>query len=109
MRTLEDRSRRNNICVKCIPGSENEGWYVMKEKLRKFFKDELDVENVVIEQVHEVKWNNYNNDNDDQIGNHQQLLLTYYISKTNKISCMKQNHVKLEIFILKKIFQEKLY
>ena len=66
MRTLEDRSRRNNICVKCIPGSENEGWYVMKEKLRKFFKDELDVENVVIEQVHEVKWNNDNNDNDDQ-------------------------------------------
>ena len=35
--------------------------------------------------------------------NHQQLLLNDYILMTNKISCMKQNHVKLEVFILNKI------
>ena len=44
-----------------------------------------------------------------KLGNHRQLLISYYILKTKRIFCMKQNHVKLEIFILKKNFQEKLY
>ena len=35
--------------------------------------------------------------------NHQQLLLNDYILMTNKMSGMKQNHVKLEVFILNKI------
>ena len=58
LRILEDRSRRNNIRVKGIPGSENEGWNVTEEKLRKVIKDELDIENVVIERAHRVKRNN---------------------------------------------------
>ena len=46
---FEDRSRRNNIRVEGIPGSENEGWDVTEEKLKKVIKDELDIENVVIQ------------------------------------------------------------
>ena len=63
---MEDRSRRNNISYEGIPGSENEGWDVTEDKLRKFIKDELDIENVVIEQAHMVKRNNDNNENNDQ-------------------------------------------
>ena len=66
LRILEDRSRRNNICVEGIPGSENEGWDVTEEKLRKVIKDELDIENVVTEQVQRVKRNNDSNENNDQ-------------------------------------------
>ena len=55
MRILEDMSRKTNIPVECIPGSENEGWYVMKVKLRKVITDELDIGIVVIEWVHRVK------------------------------------------------------
>ena len=47
--------------VQGIPGSENEGWGVKEEKLRKVIK-ELDIEYVVIEQVHRVKRNSDNND-----------------------------------------------
>ena len=63
---MEDRSRRNNICVEGIPGSENEGWDVTEEKLRKVIKDELDIENVVTEEVQRVKRNNDSNENNDQ-------------------------------------------
>ena len=66
LRILKDRSRRNNIRVEGIPGSENEGWDVTEEKLRKVVKDELDIENVVIEGAQRVKRNNDNNENNDQ-------------------------------------------
>ena len=58
---LEDLSRRNNIRIEGILGSENEEWDVTEEKLRKVIKGELDIENVVIERVHRVKRNNDNN------------------------------------------------
>ena len=45
---LEDRSRGNNIRVEGIPGSKTEGWDVIKEKLRKVIKDEIDSETVAI-------------------------------------------------------------
>ena len=64
---MEDRSRRNNIRIEGIPGSENEEWDVTEEKLRKVIKDEVDIENVVIERAHRVKRNNDNNENNDQI------------------------------------------
>ena len=51
LRILEDRSRRNNIRVEGIAGSENEGWDVTEEKLKKVIKDELDIGNVVIERA----------------------------------------------------------
>ena len=63
---MEDRSRRNNIRVEGIPGSENEGWDVTEEKLKKVIKDELDIENIVIERAHRVKQNNDNNEKNDQ-------------------------------------------
>ena len=66
MRIWEDRSRRNNIRVEAIPGSENEGWDVTQKKLKKVIKDELDIENVVIERAHRVRRNNDNNENNDQ-------------------------------------------
>ena len=66
MRILEDRSRRNNIRVEGISRSENEGWDVTEEKLKKVIKDELDIGNVVIERGHRVKRNNGNNENNDQ-------------------------------------------
>ena len=40
LRILEERSRKNNICVESISGSENEGWGMMEKKLRKVIKDE---------------------------------------------------------------------
>ena len=43
LRILEDRSRRNNIRIEGIPGSENERWDVTEEKLKKVIKDELDI------------------------------------------------------------------
>ena len=63
---MEDGSRRNNIRVEAIPSSENEGWDVTEEKLRKVIKDELDIEYVVIERAHSVKQNNGNSENNDQ-------------------------------------------
>ena len=63
LRNLEDRSRRSTICVEGIQGSENEGWNVAEEKLRKVIKDELDIENVVIEGAHSVKQNIDSNEN----------------------------------------------
>ena len=63
-RILEDRTRRNNIHVKSIPDSENEEWGVTEEKLSKIIKDELDIENVVIERAHLVKSNNDDKNND---------------------------------------------
>ena len=39
LRILKDRSRRNNIRAEGMPGSENEGWDVTEEKLRKVIKD----------------------------------------------------------------------
>ena len=83
LRILEDRSRRNNIRVEGVPVSENERWDVTEEKLRKVIKDKLDNQNVVTEQ-------------------------TQIILKRNRIPCIKQNHVKLEILFSKNIFQEKL-
>ena len=38
----------------------------MEEKLRKVIKDELNIENVVIEQMDRVKQNNDNNENNEQ-------------------------------------------
>ena len=38
---------------------------MLVEKLRKFIKDELDLQNVVIKQADRVKQNNDNNDNSD--------------------------------------------
>ena len=61
-----DISKRNNICVEGIPGCENEGWDVTEEKLKKVIKDELDIENVVIEGGHKVKQNNDKNEDNDQ-------------------------------------------
>ena len=66
LRILKDRSRRNNIRAEGMPDSENEGWYVTEEKLRKVIKDELDLENVATERAHRVKGNNDNNENNDQ-------------------------------------------
>ena len=66
LRILEDRSRRNNIRVEGIPGSENGRWDVTEEKLGKVIKNELDIENVVIERAHRVKRNNENNENNNQ-------------------------------------------
>ena len=55
LRILEDRSRRNNIRVEGTPGSENKGWDVTQEKLKKIIKDELHIENVVTERAHTLK------------------------------------------------------
>ena len=66
LRILKDRSRRNNVRAEGMPDSENEGWYVTGEKLRKVIKDELDLENVATERAHRVKGNNDNNENNDQ-------------------------------------------
>ena len=66
LRILKDRSRRNNIRAEGMPGSENEGWDVTEEKLRKVIKDQLDLENVVTERAHRAKGNNDNNENNDQ-------------------------------------------
>ena len=49
LRILEVRSRKNDIRVESIPGSENEEWDATEEKLKKVIKDELDIENVVIQ------------------------------------------------------------
>ena len=65
-KVFQDRSRRNNIRVEDIPGSENEIWDVTEEKLKKVIKHELDFENVVIDQAHRVKRNNDNNEKNDQ-------------------------------------------
>ena len=62
LRILEDRSRRNNIRVEGIPGSENEGWEVTEEKLRNVIKEELGIESVDFERAHRVKCNADNND-----------------------------------------------
>ena len=64
LRILKDGSRRNNICVEGIPGSENERWDVTEEKLRKVIKDKLDIKNKVIERAHRLKQNNDNENND---------------------------------------------
>ena len=68
LRILEDRSRRNNIRVKGIPGSEHEEWDVTEEKLK---KDELDIENVITEREHRVKRIDGNIENNDQLRNHR--------------------------------------
>ena len=62
VRILEDRSRRNNIRVEGIPGSENEGWEVTEEKLRNVIKEELGIESVDFERAHRVNRNADNND-----------------------------------------------
>ena len=82
---MEDRSRRNNIRVEGIPGSENEGWDVTEEILRKVIKDELDIENVVIERMHRVKKAMIITIIIIEIENHQQLLLNYWISNKQDI------------------------
>ena len=66
LRILEDGSRKKNIRVEGIPGSENERWDVREERLRKVIKDEIYIENVAIERAHRVKRNNDNNENNDQ-------------------------------------------
>ena len=48
-----------------MPGSENEGWDVTEEKLKKVIKEELDIGNAVIEQRHRAKRNKDDNDNND--------------------------------------------
>ena len=55
LRILEDRSKRYNIRVEGISGSENEGQKVTGEKIRKVIKDKLDIENVVTERVLRMK------------------------------------------------------
>ena len=62
LRILEDSSRRNNIRIEGIPGSENEGWEVTEEKLRNVIKEELGIESVDFERSHRVKRNADNND-----------------------------------------------
>ena len=72
LRILEDRSRRNNIRVEGIPGSEHEEWDVTEEKLK---KDELDIENVITEREHRVKRIDVNIENNDQTEKPPHLLL----------------------------------
>ena len=79
-----------------------------EEKLRKVIKDKLDIENVVTERPHRVKKIMTITKIMTKLGNSRQFLLSYCILKTNTIFCMKQILVKLEIFISKKVFQEKL-
>ena len=66
LRILEDGSRKKNIRVEGIPGSENERWDVTEERLRKVIKDEIHIENVAIERAHGVKRNNDNSENNGQ-------------------------------------------
>ena len=49
-----------------LKNKENEGLDVTEEKLKKVFKDELDIDNVVNERAHRVTRNNGNNENNDQ-------------------------------------------
>ena len=86
---MEDRSRRNNIRLEGIPGSENEGWDVTEEKLKKVINDELDIENVVNERVHRVKRNNGNNENNDQVRKPTTVVkLLHFILKPPKITSL---------------------
>ena len=55
LRILEDRSRKKNIRVEGILGSQNERWDVTEERLSKVIKGELHIENVAIERAHRVK------------------------------------------------------
>ena len=115
---MEDRSRRNNIRVEGIPGSENEGWDVTEEILRKVIKDELDIENVVIERMHRVKKAMIITIIIIEIENHQQLLLNYWISNKQNIlyeaktSKIRNFHFKedfsREILVIKKDSATKL-
>ena len=49
-----------------LKNKENEGLDATEEKLKKVFKDELDIDNVVNERAHRVTRNNGNNENNDQ-------------------------------------------
>ena len=58
----------------------------------------------IIEEAHKVKQNNDDNTNND--GNRKPPTVVTF--QTNEIFNMKQNHVRLENFILKRNFKEKL-
>ena len=104
MSIFENRSRRNNIRVGDIRGSKNEGWDVTKEKLRKVIKDELDIENLVIERVHRVKGNNNDNENNERNRNPPTVVpkLLHFKDKQDILHEVKSR--KIRIFYLKEIF-----
>ena len=104
---MEDRSRRNNIRVEGIAGSENEGWDVTEEKLKKVIKDELDIENVVIEGGHRVKQNNDKNEDNDQTRKPPTVVakLLHFKDKQDILHEAKSSEIRNSYF--KENFQEK--
>ena len=101
---MEDRSRRNNIHVKGIPGSENEGWDVTEEKLKKVIKDKLDIENVVTERVHGVKGNNNGYNNNDQYSKPQTISAKLLHFKDKQDILHETVSCKIRNFYFKKDF-----
>ena len=101
---LEDLSRRNNIRVEGILGSENEGWDVTEEKLRKVIKDELDIENVVIERAHRVKRNNDNNENNNQTRKPSTVLAKLLLLKDKQDILHEAKSCKIRNFYFKEDF-----
>lgn len=57
LRTLEDRTRRNNIRIDGLKENENETWEECEEKVKSLLKEKLHINDVEIERAHRVKGN----------------------------------------------------
>ena len=53
---LEDRSRRNNLCINGMSQKENKTWDKCKQEVQLLIKYEIGIaENTVIERAHQIK------------------------------------------------------
>ena len=105
---MEERSRKNNVRVEGIIGSENERWDVTEEELKKVIKDELDIENVVIEGGHRVKQNNDKNEDNDQTRKPPTVVAKLLHFKDKQDILHEAKSRKIRIFFSRKTVQEKL-
>ncbi|XP_065639374.1 uncharacterized protein LOC136072193 [Hydra vulgaris] len=54
LRQLEDRLRRNNLCIDGLPENDQETWDETEKKLLILFENKLNIRNVDIERAHRV-------------------------------------------------------
>ena len=86
---LEDRSRRNSLCIDGISDKENETWDECKQEVQSLIKDKLGIaENILIERAQRIK----KKGNSDNPGKPRTIVCRFldYKDKTNILKNAKK-------------------
>ena len=95
---LEDRSRRNNLRVNGLEEDDEENWEESERKVKELFKEQLGVNNVVIERAHRSG----RKKRDDGSRNKKRTVIV-------KFNSFKDKNLVLERFRSKKLWEKHIF